>query len=996
MIGMKKTILFLFTITFIISLFAYSHSINAQGTASLVGLWKLNDGSGTTVTDSSGAGNSGVFSSESTKTSSPVWLSGGSGSAIRFNGINNYVQVNATPIKNENTWSMAFWMYPLNVATANDVVIVNINSCYNVRLNRNNIGFQYPGSFFYTPFSSEVKWSHIAVIADGSNFRFYINGSEVKNVAQSACSNTATSFIIGHTADTSYQGRGIDGSIADLRFYTGSLTQEEIQAMYSSGSPANLASIPPIRVSTTPVGALTAGTASAPLSLTTDKASICKYSTSANTPYESMSGTLSSNAVTSHSVSVSGLTAGINSFFIKCKDSMGNENSDDLSISISISHPEKSDTPVDTTKIDEKAPAQVIDPSQTNFFVSPAGKSTNKGTIDSPWDIATAFSGANGLVKPGHNIWLREGVYNKPTDIKLAGTKSSPITIRNYNRERAILDGNGIPSAFMLYGSYYRLWGLEIRDSGKASINADPYTVMNIGGTGISYINNISHDGGMGIANGDEAYGNIMYYNGKTPREHGIYWQNDYSKSGVIKVIKDNIILNPSGLGIHSYSQAGQLSGFLYEGNTVYNAQSGAEILVGGGNPIDNVTIKNNMIYHTPGVSAGSGGGLQLGYYFDPNINAVIRNNYISENGSAMIFHKPFSSVTMRDNTFIAMYHPLSINLGSKNIFKSGSFDIDYNTYHNLLSNQKPVFYNNAPDKNNTLAEWKKDTGFDSHSTESVGKPADRVFVRPNQYESGRANITIYNWSQSGSVNVDVSGILNSGDIYELHSAQDYFGDVTVATYQGGPLSIRMTGRSVASPISGHAGVSTFPEFGAFVLIKTNTSISNTPPSYIPPATAINTVTNDSNPIIIKKEESIKNNDVAKTIIPPIIPKDITPNEIIKPIILVNPNMVVASPPPKTPAVKSNQNQNDYKQWPIVNKKEASDNASIYTKVVTVTEENPYIEIKAPSEEFVPVTHDYVSVKDYIKEIIKETVSIIKNSPKDLYLRIKDGIENTF
>ena len=32
-----------------------------------------------------------------------------------------------------------------------------------------------------------------------------------------------------------------------------------------------------------------------------------------------------------------------------------------------------------------------------------------------------------------------------------------------------------------------------------------------------------------------------------------------------------------------------------------------------------------------------------------------------------------------------------------------------------------------------------------------------RTIVRPNRYESGRANIAIFNWDRQGSVNVDVS-----------------------------------------------------------------------------------------------------------------------------------------------------------------------------------------------------------------------------------------------
>ena len=35
-----------------------------------------------------------------------------------------------------------------------------------------------------------------------------------------------------------------------------------------------------------------------------------------------------------------------------------------------------------------------------------------------------------------------------------------------------------------------------------------------------------------------------------------------------------------------------------------------------------------------------------------------------------------------------------------------------------------------------------------------------KVFVRPNHYEPGRANITIYNWDKAATVDVSLAGIL--------------------------------------------------------------------------------------------------------------------------------------------------------------------------------------------------------------------------------------------
>src|SRR5206468_11276730 len=68
------------------------------------------------------------------------------------------------------------------------------------------------------------------------------------------------------------------------------------------------------------------------------------------------------------------------------------------------------------------------------------------------------------------------------------------------------------------------------------------------------------------------------------------------------------------------------------------------------------------------------------------------------------------------------------------------------------------------------------------------------VFIRPNAYEAGRANIVVYNWDHQNSVDVDVSGILADGDGYEVRNAADFFGaPVLQGTYSGASLTLPMT-----------------------------------------------------------------------------------------------------------------------------------------------------------------------------------------------------------
>ena len=77
---------------------------------------------------------------------------------------------------------------------------------------------------------------------------------------------------------------------------------------------------PPVRSGGSPSGTLALNTTSATLSLTTNEAATCKYSTASGTAYGSMTA-FGSTGGTSHSTSVSGLTnGGSYVYYVKCQD----------------------------------------------------------------------------------------------------------------------------------------------------------------------------------------------------------------------------------------------------------------------------------------------------------------------------------------------------------------------------------------------------------------------------------------------------------------------------------------------------------------------------------------------------------------------------------------------------------------------------------------------------------------------------------------------------
>lgn len=78
-------------------------------------------------------------------------------------------------------------------------------------------------------------------------------------------------------------------------------------------------------------------------------------------------------------------------------------------------------------------------PSGRTFIVDAArGNDQNSGTEASPWKT---IRHAVENLKAGDTVCLRGGVYYENVNVRLAGTKDGPITIRSFPGEQAILDG---------------------------------------------------------------------------------------------------------------------------------------------------------------------------------------------------------------------------------------------------------------------------------------------------------------------------------------------------------------------------------------------------------------------------------------------------------------------------------------------------------------------------------------------------------------------------
>ncbi len=431
-------------------------------------------------------------------------------------------------------------------------------------------------------------------------------------------------------------------------------------------------------------------------------------------------------------------------------------------------------------------------------YVAPDGKANNDGSQDHPWPLQYVLDQPR-TVRPGDTIWLLGGKYTGPFASRLKGAEGRPINVRANPGQRVTLQSNDL--VLDIADSYYvNFWDLEItaiqnsRDPRHPKESAFGIRI-NQGKSShdIKFIDFIIHDmpaQGVGFwqANSNsEIYGSLIYDNGITQFDHGIYVHNTDGEKRII----DNIIFDNASHGIHAYGEKDyqNINNIIIEGNTVfdngsigYSTKSGAtgayerNILVGGLLVAEKPVIKENYTYYPSG--SASGEAFNLGYQAGSD-DAIVEDNYFA--GGQVTLGGVNTGLKIVQNTI------LGFNLASIETFGLGLIQGD-----NQLLTFKPA--------------------------------SPKIFVRPNQYEPGRANITVYNWAKSLQLalsSADLQGVqIKKGDRYELHNVQDYFNDVVSGTYDGSSLLLPMTGHSVAQPMGlDRKPASTFPEFGAFVLI---------------------------------------------------------------------------------------------------------------------------------------------------------------------------------
>ena len=297
------------------------------------------------------------------------------------------------------------------------------------------------------------------------------------------------------------------------------------------------------------------------------------------------------------------------------------------------------------------------------YVVSTNGSDRNPGTRARPLRTVQA---ALDRVLPGQRVLVRRGHYSENLELTRSGTAQTPITLRSYPGERAVLrpgGGSRCNNVIELTNvAFVRVHGFTIEGASGCDNNTNVYVAGRSRHIEVSRneIRN-GHDHGL-FTDPDTAdvqvLGNRVHDNGTIGsgnKDHALYME------GTRHLVANNLIYDhPYGHAVQIYPRA---DGTIIANNTIVNTSytSGyraAGVIVGGdglGLTADNIVIVNNIVaWNDYGLYGyfedGSNGPIGSG-------NVARRNLVYANRFGNLVNDKPViafgESITDRDPRFV-------------------------------------------------------------------------------------------------------------------------------------------------------------------------------------------------------------------------------------------------------------------------------------------------------------------------------------------------------
>jgi len=227
----------------------------AAGDPTLIGWWKLDEGTGTTVLDSSGGGNDGTFGG------APDWIQDAGRTAVSFSGSADLIEtpliIPAMTLENGFTW--AFWCKQVSDGGgANMVVLGNryggtASPLQFIKFTPTRFEYyntDHAGTIDYEDIPAD-EWAHLATVKNGADLQHYRNGVPTESNTATA-ENDENPFSMG--GDATNGAEFWSGALSDVRLYNRALAEGEVlDVMAGKGPNAELAGDPVPESETTDV-----------------------------------------------------------------------------------------------------------------------------------------------------------------------------------------------------------------------------------------------------------------------------------------------------------------------------------------------------------------------------------------------------------------------------------------------------------------------------------------------------------------------------------------------------------------------------------------------------------------------------------------------------------------------------------------------------------------------------------------------------------------------
>jgi hypothetical protein len=217
-------------------------NVRAELLEDAVGIWLLDEKSGTDVHDSSGNGNNGKMSGGSGK-----WVTGKFGNALELNGTSEFVQISDAPsldLEQEVTmvnwfwwegsgdgWQTFFSKGPMSGTNENWAHFINTGGRYThfiLNAGGPRVNLDSAGNIF-----EPKKWYHAAATFDGKMRIIYIDGKEASRGALSGKLVTNNNYLgIGFREGSPHYWKGM---LDDMAVFKRALSAAEVKEIMENG-----------------------------------------------------------------------------------------------------------------------------------------------------------------------------------------------------------------------------------------------------------------------------------------------------------------------------------------------------------------------------------------------------------------------------------------------------------------------------------------------------------------------------------------------------------------------------------------------------------------------------------------------------------------------------------------------------------------------------------------------------------------------------------------